>query len=397
MALFPLNPISPALSVLGPSGASIGSGLANAMAKGFFSYLVKLEKAAVVSLVNAVLASVVKATTSVSKSQGNSWFATVRLLGPVAKLVVGPLLFAGTIGPVLRQDMRRLARVWGVGLPVAGLGGLASLKLADVGLSATDALSRAIAADVAPNMKADFVGAISAGLTSGASIVTFLLSLVVVVGGLVLWLELSLRAIAVELAVFFMPLALAGVIWPATSHFAKRFVALLVSLLLMKPVIVGALALGTAALSADRGGSIVSGAAMLLVAAFAPLALFKMVPLVEVSALAHLHDLSRQPVRAAERVARGGLSFATAAGAVAGGPSGGRGGADLGVAGVLLSQAAGAHAAGAHAGGSGEGPDHPLGPARPPVPEGGASARAGGARAGGSSAGGAKAGSSGSA
>jgi hypothetical protein len=381
MAFIPGNFLSPALSLLGPGGASVGSGLADAIVKGFFHYLVKLEEAAVASLVNAVLGTVVKATTSVSKSEGNSWFGAIKLLKPVLKLVVGPLLFAGTIGPVLRQDLRRLARVWGVGLPVAVLGGIASVKLTAKGLSATDALSKAIVADVAPRMKSDFIHAISAGLTSGATAITLLLSVVVIAGGLLLWLELAVRAVAIEVAVFFMPLALAGVIWPATSHFAKRFVSLLAALLLMKPVIVGVFALGTAALTANRGGSVVSGTAMLLIAAFSPLALFKMVPLVEVSSVAHLHDLSRQPVRAADRAMRGALSFATSARAVTGGPSGGRQSGDLGVAGMLLSQAGGGHSGGGHSGGghsggghsggghSGGGPeDHPLGPARPPAP-----------------------------
>ena len=371
MAFIPGNVLSPALSLLGQGGASVGSGLADAIAKGFFHYLVKFEEAAVASLVNAVLGTVVKATTSVSKSGGNSWFGAIKLLKPVLKLVVGPLLFAGTIGPVLRQDLRRLARVWGVGLPVAVLGGVASVKLTAKGLSATDALSKAIVADVAPRMKSDFIHAISAGLMSGATAITLLLSVVVIAGGLLLWLELAVRAIAIEVAVFFMPLALAGVIWPATSHFAKRFVSLLASLLLMKPVIAGVLALGTAAVTANKGGSVVSGTAMLLIAAFSPLALFKMVPLVEVSSVAHLHDLSRQPVRAADKAMRGALSFATNARAVTGGPSGGRQSGDLGVAGMLLGQTGGGQTGGGQTGGGhpGGGPeDHPLGPARPPSP-----------------------------
>ena len=41
-----------------------------------------------------------------------------------------------------------------------------------------------------------------------------------------------------------MPLALAGLVWPATAHWAKRLIEVLVALLLMKPVIVGALCLG---------------------------------------------------------------------------------------------------------------------------------------------------------
>jgi hypothetical protein len=48
-------------------------------------------------------------------------------------------------------------------------------------------------------------------------------------------------------------------------------------------------------------GAAVSGVAILLMAAFAPMALLKLVPLVEVSAIAHLEGLSRRPFQAAER------------------------------------------------------------------------------------------------
>lgn len=363
MAASAFFPLAPALSLLGHGGASITSGIANSLAtaivKTIYEGLVKVEESLVASLVNDVLNSIVKATTEVSGDDGKGWFATIKSLAPVAELVVGPLLFAATIGAIFHQDMRRLARAWCLGLPVAALGGFAAVKLTGEGLAATDALSNAVIKQVAPHMKADFVKAISAGLASGATPVALLLSLVVVVGGLLLWLELAVRAIAIEIAVFFMPLALAGVVWPATAHFAKRFVALLASLLLLKPVVVGALGLGTAAITTGQGSSAVTGPAVLLIAAFAPVALFKMVPLVDAASVAHVHELSRQPVRAAERALQGVMAFsANAKGATASPPGGGK---DLGVASTLLGQAGG----GGHGAGS---DDHPLGPARPPSP-----------------------------
>ena len=123
-----------------------------------------------------------------------------------------------------------------------------------------------------------------------------LLSLLIIAGCLAIWLELVVRAAAIELAVFFMPLALAGLVWPATAHWARRLIEVLVALLLMKPVIVGALCLGAGAV-VDMGdpSTAVSGLAILLIAAFAPYALLKLVPMVGVSAIAHLEGLARQP------------------------------------------------------------------------------------------------------
>ena len=55
------------------------------------------------------------------------------------EFVVVPLLLVATIGPVLRQDLRRLARVWGVGLPVAVLVGLSGAQFTQLAIGATDA------------------------------------------------------------------------------------------------------------------------------------------------------------------------------------------------------------------------------------------------------------------
>jgi hypothetical protein len=72
--------------------------------------------------------------------------------------------------------------------------------------------------------------------------------------------------------------------------------------MLAKPIIVGALCLGGSALQGTSDASAaVNGVAILLMAAFAPMALLKLVPLVEVSAIAHLEGLSRRPFQAAER------------------------------------------------------------------------------------------------
>jgi hypothetical protein len=121
-------------------------------------------------------------------------------------------------------------------------------------------------------------------------------------GALAIWLELVLRATAIELAVFFMPLALAGLVWPATAHWAKRLIEVLVALMLAKPIIVGALCLGGSAFQDTRDPSAaVNGVSILLMAAFAPMALLKLIPLVEVSAIAHLEGLSSRPFQAAER------------------------------------------------------------------------------------------------
>jgi type IV secretion system protein TrbL len=268
--------------------------------------------------VRDVIGSAIIGTTTVDLGR-SSWLSSVtRNMFGVEELIMAPLLFAATIGAVLRQDMRRLARSWGVYLPISMLAGYAVVELTKIGLDITDAVSSTVQYEVMPNLGTVLVKAISLGIVASVNdgILSVVLSLLIIGGCLAVWLELAVRAAAIEVAVFFMPLALAGLVWPATAHWAKRLIEVLVALLLMKPVIVGALCLGAGAV-VDVGGpsTAVTGLAILLIAAFAPYALLKLVPMVGVSAIAHLEGLSRQPLRAAEQTVQRALTYFAQAGA----------------------------------------------------------------------------------
>ncbi len=338
-----------------PFPISIGASTLSTL---FFTGLENLEADAAKSLLGDLIGAVVPATTAIGFNRGD-WFASVsHLLFPVEELVVAPLLFAATIGAVLRQDMRRLARAWGVCLPASLLCGYAIVWVAERGLAVTDALSQLVQSQVEPNLQKDFLDVIVRGITGSvrAGPLGAVMSLLVIAGGLLIWVELALRSAAIELAVFFMPLALAGLVWPATAHWAKRLAEVLAALLLAKPVVVGALCLGANALTSAQAGasSVVTGSAILLLAAFAPVALLKLVPIAEASAIGHLQDTARQPFRAAERAAHSAMNLATRAGIIqqAANPSGTVGGG----AGQLLYQVSGAESGpGGPDGGSGAG------------------------------------------
>jgi hypothetical protein len=287
-------------------------------ADALFSALVRWGADGAQLAVRDVIGSAIIGSTTVGLGQA-SWLSSVtRNMFRVEGLIMAPLLFAATIGAVVRQDIRRLGRSWGVYLPASMLAGYAVVELTKIGLDITDGISAAIQYEVMPDLGAVLVRAISLGIISSINegVLSMLLSLLIIAGCLAIWLELVVRAAAIELAVFFMPLALAGLVWPATAHWAKRLVEILVALMLMKPVIVGALCLGAGAV-VDVGSpsTAVSGLAILLVAAFAPYALLKLVPMVGVSAIAHLEGLSRQPLRAGEQAVQRALTYFTQAGA----------------------------------------------------------------------------------
>ncbi len=120
-----------------------------------------------------------------------------------------------------------------------------------------------------------------------------------------------------------MPLALASLAWPAIAHWCRRLVDTLAALVLGKFVIVSVLSLAAGALaggSAAGGGgaaagggggggggfaAVLGGAALLLLAAFAPWALFRLIPFMEAGAVGHLEGLGRRAGHQAAVPARG--------------------------------------------------------------------------------------------
>jgi hypothetical protein len=234
------------------------------------------------------------------------WFvARAAVMVQLLEFVVVPLLLVATIGPVLRQDLRRLARVWGVGLPVAVLVGVAGAQFTQLAIGATDALCRAILGGSGLAATASLRGLSTAMVVPGApQLVAAVISVLLIIGSVLLWLELVVRAAAIYVAVFFMPLALACYVWPATVAIARRTTELLAALILAKFVIVATLTLGVAAIqNAPSADNAVIGSAILLIAGFAPFCLLRLAPIVETGAIAHLEGVSRRPWRVAGRAA----------------------------------------------------------------------------------------------
>ncbi|MHB1930753.1 MAG: hypothetical protein ACYDEN_08575 [Acidimicrobiales bacterium] len=242
------------------------------------------------------------ATTRVDLGQG--WFT--HLLGVmtgVTALVALPLALAGTLGALLRQDPRRLARVWAVGVPVSLAGGGVAVAVVGLSIRAVDG----ICALLEPSGGlTGLVGAATSRLSLAPPIVQCAVAGLILLGAVALWMELLLRSAAVYLSVFFLPLALAALLWPAVAPALRRFVEVLAALVLAKLLVVGALAVGSAALEAGPSGGVdsaVTAAVVLLIAAFAPFAVLRLVPVVETAGIAHLEGLTHRPAQAVRSAA----------------------------------------------------------------------------------------------
>ena len=263
------------------------------------------------------IGDVLSATTTVDV--GASWFRThYGQMTALAGVVILPMLLASTLQAVVRQNPGQLIRTFLVQLPLALLLAVVAIQIVVLSLSATDAMSDAVAggtnADVSSLLTTVTSGLVSSAADpSIASFVLLLIALLIAVAAFVLWLELLIRAAAVYVAVLFLPLALATLVWPAVSHWCRRLVETLAALILSKFVIVATLSLAAGAVTSGTAGtgnhgsgfsSVLAGGALLLMATFVPFAILRMIPAVEAGAVAHLDGLRERGTAAMTRTAR---------------------------------------------------------------------------------------------
>jgi hypothetical protein len=250
----------------------VGS-LTKSLLDGFFRDLLTWVASGAASLIG-VLGTALSASTEPMLA-GSAFRSEFDVMAVLSAGVALPLLAVGAIQAIVRQEPGALLRSALVRLPLALLFTGVSVQLVVLGLAATDLAA---------------FGAFLVVLT--AAVVAFLL-----------WLELAVRSAAIAAASLFLPLALVGLAWPATSHWARRLGETLAALVLSKLVIASVLALAAGLLGDSSGVSgVVEGVALLAVAAFAPFALLKLIPAVEAGAVAHLEGLGQRSAHAGQRL-----------------------------------------------------------------------------------------------
>jgi hypothetical protein len=167
------------------------------------------------------------------------------------------------------------------------------------------------------------------------SIPAILCELFVFLGGVGMYAELVVRSALVSIVVALAPLSFAAMVWPAVRGAARKVAELLGAIVLSKLAIWVALDVGISLFStqaqqavpgAQAWGQMISGAAILAVALFAPFIVWRLLPVAEAALVAQ--GLSRQPGRAATQalylsnsLGRFGRGGGAAPGGV-GGPSG---------------------------------------------------------------------------
>ena len=173
----------------------------------------------------------------------------------------------------------------------------------------------------------------------GTDFLTVLASLVLIAATLVCYLELLARDAAVYIVAAFLPLIALASLWPGAHHALKRGAETLFVLCISKFVMAFVLVLGAQALAAGMNtanfGALVAAALIFLLAAIAPFAVFRLLPILEATAVAGMvggasgfgKRAGAAAVRTGQRVgaavASGGTSEAVGGGAALSKGSGG--------------------------------------------------------------------------
>ena len=218
----------------------------------------------------------------------------------VAGLLALPMLLLAVIQALIRQDIWILLRSAFGYLPMAFILAGAAIVGTALLVSIVDYLSVVVTNGLgngSRNLLQSVGNAYSSAIKddSGGAVPlfgVFLGAIILAIGAFVLWLEMVIRDAAIYIALFFLPLTFVAMIWPATSRYARRLVEFLVAVILAKLVIVAIIGLASGAITNEGAGGadgqvferMMAGAALLVLAAWSPFALLRLIPMMEVAA-----------------------------------------------------------------------------------------------------------------
>jgi hypothetical protein len=223
-----------------------------------------------------------------------NWFASqYRVMLALAVVISLPILLVSVAQAIVRVDAMQAIRSAFVYLPIAAIFSAVGPAIAQILIDSSDWMSTAISHNAAANAQnfmnqtGSWLGAIGAGTVNPAAPVFGVLlgAIVVVLGAFSIWLELLLRSAAIYVAVLFLPLAFAAMVWPTAGRWCRRLIEFLIAIIFAKVFIVAIIDMAAAGLAggglADKFEGVLAGGALLLMAAFTPIALLRLIPLAE--------------------------------------------------------------------------------------------------------------------
>ena len=269
--------------------------------------------------------SLIQGTTSPDVVNADWFTSQYRVMLALAVVIALPILLVSVAQSIVRADGMQAIRSAFVFLPLAAILSAVGPAMAQMLINISDWMSAALGSNASADAQKFMsdAGSALAGLGTGtlnpaAPVFGVLLgALIVTLGALSIWLELLLRAAAIYISVLFLPLALAAMIWPAGWRWCRRLIEFLIAIIFAKVFIVAIINLAAAGLArgglGDKFEGVLAGGALLLMAAFTPVALLKLIPLAEAAVVTAGHQ------RAALRQATAGATALTTSSSVVSG------------------------------------------------------------------------------
>ena len=232
---------------------------------------------------------------------GSTWFQrqyrTMLTLAVALSLV---FLLCALLQATLRMDPRGLLRSALVALPASMLLCFAAVTVVEGALGVTDWMTERVLESFERDTSEFFadVGEVlvpaSLAGTPLPSFLLFLGALMTALATFVVWLELVMREAAIYVAVAFLPLCFAAMVWERSAHWCRRLVELLAALILAKFTIAVAVSLAAGAMAHGRSGeggltALMAGCAVMVIAALTPWLLLRLIPIAEAAGHLAIH------------------------------------------------------------------------------------------------------------
>jgi len=238
-----------------------------------------------------------------------------------------------------------------------------SVTVAWILIRIVDEASLAVTGDVGAAMGEFTASLVVVEALTGAGLLGIIFGLLFVVGAILVWLQLLVRAALIYILIVLAPLGFATRAHPGTRQIARRTVEMGIALILSKFGVAVAFGVGATAIESSNGvvegdgvdlTGMMAGVAVMLMAAFMPWLIWKVFPMVEAATAAA--GVERSPVKAAVSAASLGVAASIGVSKLAGGGSmasaSGGGGSGGGAGGGIPSSAPVASSGSAQGGGS---------------------------------------------
>ncbi len=339
-----LNPVD---DIIDGVGGLIG-GAAEAAGEAVLDLVVKFTFGLIADAVASITGSIVSAMDSTTAVDLNGGFFPA--LTPIRQTVLGmsmalvlALFLVSIIRSLATGEPGAIIRSALVDVPSAMFLMVMSVTVAWILTRIVDEASLAVTGDVGAAMGEFTASLVVVEALTGAGLLGVIFGLLFVVGAILVWLQLLVRAALIYIVIVLAPLGFATRAHPGTRQIARRTVEMGIALILSKFGVAVAFGVGATAIESSNGvvegggvdlTGMMAGVAVMLMAAFMPWLIWKVFPMVE--AATATAGVERSPVKAAVSAASLGVAAGVGVSKLAGGgsmasASGGGGGAGGGI------------------------------------------------------------------